>query len=140
MNNQTMNPDFFSFCPELKQLVTSRRAFGRSGKLFDGVGALSSDNNLVTLRNLCLKHKPERTLEIGMCFGGSALVFTASLRDLGRQAAGQHVALDPFQISVWDDAGVFAIQRAGLQGYLDFRPAFSSLELPRLASEKALLN
>lgn len=135
-----MNPDIFSFCPELKQLVTSRRVFGRSGKLFDGVGALSSNNNLVTLRNLCLKHKPEGTLEIGMCFGGSALVFTASHRDLGRQAAGQHIALDPFQTSVWDDAGVWAIEKAGLQGYLDFRPAFSCIELPRLGREKTLFD
>jgi len=46
------------------------------------------------------------------------------------------MALDPFQTSVWDDAGVLGIERAGLQGYLDFRPAFSCIELPRLVSEK----
>jgi len=83
-----MNPNF-SFCSELQQLIDSRRTVGRTGKVFEGVGALSSDNNLVTLRNLCLRLKPERTLEIGMCFGGSALIFTASHRDLNRQGNRQ---------------------------------------------------
>jgi predicted O-methyltransferase YrrM len=135
-----MNLDFFDFNPTLQAILSTRKTVGRSGKEFAGVGALSSDNNLVTLRNLCLRLKPERTLEIGMAFGGSALVFTASHRDLGCQSARQHMALDPFQSSVWDDAGVFAIKRAGLQGYLDFRPAFSSIELPRLVSEIVLFD
>jgi hypothetical protein len=42
------------------------------------------------------------------------------------------MALDPFQESIWDLTGLRAMERAGLSGYLDFRPAFSALELPKL--------
>lgn len=38
----------------------------------------------------------------------------------------------PFQKQVWDDTGLLAVEQAGLEGYLEFRPQYSSLELPRL--------
>lgn len=135
-----MDFNAFSFCPELQRLITTRQTVGRSGKVFEGVGALSSINNLFTIRSLCLELKPKRTLEIGFCFGGSGLAFAASHHDLGYAPKRQHTALDPFQASVWDDAGVLIIERAGLQGYLDFRAASSCIELPRLTSEKAVFN
>lgn len=125
---------FESFCPTLAELIRTRQAVGRNGKQFEGIGALSSVNNLRILRELFRAFKPRRTLEIGMCFGGSALVFTASHRALGRQAGKQHVALDPYQSTVWADAGLLAVDRAGLAAYLEFRPMFSSAELPRLFS------
>jgi cephalosporin hydroxylase len=92
-------------------------------------------NNLVVLRNLFLKLRPERTLEIGMSFGGSCLVFTASHRDVGNAPDRQHLALDPYQGTVWDDCGVMITERAGLTGWLDYRSALSALELPTLLRE-----
>jgi hypothetical protein len=59
-------------------------------------------------------------------------MFGATHRDLGRAPVGQHVVLDPFQETVWDRTGLLAMERAGLSGYLDFRPAFSALELPKM--------
>ncbi len=126
-----------AFCPELLELQRSRCVRGRSGRQFERLEALSSENNLVTLYRLMRTMKPARTLEIGLSFGGSGLVFTSGHRDLGRAPGRQHVAIDPFQASVWDDCGLWAIERAGLAGYLDFRPAISSLELPRIVSEGA---
>jgi cephalosporin hydroxylase len=127
--------DQFSFCPELQMMVRNRAAVGREGKLFNGLEALSSHNNLITLRNLCLRRQPSRTLEIGLAFGGSCLVFVASHRDLGREPRGQHVAIDPYQSDVWDDCGRIATEHAYLSGYLDFRAGPSCLELPKLISE-----
>src|SRR5437016_221917 len=89
-----------SFSEVLLELVNSRRAIGRSGKIFENIGSLSSLNNLIMLRRLMMDLKPKRTLEVGLSFGGSCLVFTASHRDLGCDAARQHVALDPFQSTV----------------------------------------
>jgi predicted O-methyltransferase YrrM len=135
------SPALFSdFCPVLSELLVSRRATGRTGKEFNGLGALSSVNNLAVLRELCLKLKPQRTLEVGMCFGGSALVFTASHRDLKHSPRHQHVAIDPFQTSFWDDAGAVAVERAGLEGFLDLRRSFSSLELPQLLLRDAMFD
>lgn len=122
----------FRFCPALAEMLRTRRATGKTGKVFDGLDALSTSSNLLTLRSLMLDLKPKRTLEIGLSFGGSALVFGATHRDLGRASTGQHVALDPFQATVWDSSGLIAVERAGLSGYVDFRPAFSAFELPKL--------
>jgi cephalosporin hydroxylase len=124
--------EYLKFCPELQSLVRNRRVVGRTGKTFEGLGALSSFNNLAVLRNLCLHLSPKRTLEIGLSFGGSALVFTSCHRDLGHSPARQHIAIDPFQKTVWDDCGLLMAEQAGLSAYLDFRSAFSCLELPTL--------
>jgi predicted O-methyltransferase YrrM len=126
-----------SFCPELVEMLRSRRAIGRAGKVYDGLAALSTLNNLICLRRMMLEIKPSRTLEVGLGLGGSCLVFTSSHRDLGRPPARQHVALDPLESSRWQDCGVMAVERAGVRGYLDFRPVFSSLELPKLISDGA---
>src|SRR5262249_10552735 len=47
----------------------------------------------------------------------------------------QHTALDPFQKEAWDDSGLLAVERAGLSDYLDFRPEFSCVALPRLVEK-----
>lgn len=112
-------------------MLETGEANGRSGKRFVGLGALSSLNNLVILRNLLMFERPSRTLEVGLSFGGSALVFASSLRDLGREPARQHLVIDPFQTSVWDDAGLGAIERENLNGFVNFAQDFSALELPR---------
>jgi cephalosporin hydroxylase len=117
-------------------LLAFRHAVGRSGKVFTGLGALSTVNNLITLRRLMLHLKPKRTLEVGLCFGGSCLVFTGSHRDLLAPPVRQHVALEPFQHTVWDDADLMmAVENAGLAGYLNLCPGFSSLELAALVRE-----
>jgi hypothetical protein len=72
----------FSFCPELQAMVSTHQAVGRTGKTFEELGALSSENNLITLRHLCMQLKPRLTLEVGLSFGGSCLVFVACRRDL----------------------------------------------------------
>jgi hypothetical protein len=98
---------------------------------------MSSRNNLITLRRLMLHLRPRRSLEIGLCFGASALALTASHKEYQALPAKQHVAIDPFQHTVWDDAGVLAIENAGLSEYFDFRGDFSHLELPRLLIDDA---
>lgn len=124
--------DPLEFCPVLAELVRSQSVTGRSGKVFRELAALSAENNLIILRQLMLELKPARTLEIGLSFGGSCLVFTVTHRDLGHAPLRQHVALDPYQSKVWDDCGLIVTAKAGVDSYLDFRPSFSSSELPRL--------
>lgn len=111
-------------------MVATGQTTGRSGAKVSAPG-LSSNNSLMTLRNLHLARQSAKTLEIGFGFGASSLVFTQTHKDLGRPAEKQHVSIDPFARD-WDGAGHVAIERAGLAGWLDFRPEFSCLELPRL--------
>src|SRR6185503_5846032 len=119
------------FCPQLVAMTKAGEITGRSGTIYK-IAGLSTLNNLVALRNLFLKTKPRRTLEIGFAFGGSALLFTGSHRDAGLQPCHQHTSIHPCPESVWDDAGLIAVESAGLREYLDFRAALSSVALPLL--------
>ena len=125
------------FCPVLAELIQSQRAVGRTGRVFEGLTALSTTNNLYTIHKLMHETRASRTLEVGLSFGGSALAFCACHQELGRPPAAQHTALDPFQTTVWDSCGLMAVERAGLMGYMDFRQAYSALELPKLAASGA---
>jgi cephalosporin hydroxylase len=113
---------------------------GRTGRVYNGLAALSTVNNLQTIRCLMRELRPLRTLEIGLSFGGSALVFCASHKELCRPPEGQHTALDPHQATVWDSCGLMAVERAGLMSYLDFRAAYSAFELPRLVEQGAQID
>ena len=117
-------------------MINSRRATGASGKIFEGLGALSTVNNLAVLRALMLDRRPEATLEVGLSYGGSALAIAATHRDLGRSGARQHTALDPYQISGWDSAGLVALERAGLTGFVEFRPEPSATALASLLRDQ----
>jgi cephalosporin hydroxylase len=123
------------FCPVLTELLETKRAVGRTGRVYEGLPALSTINTLYTLRQLMHETRASRTLEVGLSFGGSALVFCASHKELGHPPEAQHFAIDPFQSTVWDSCGLMALERSELAGYLDFREAYSALELPTLLKE-----
>ena len=124
-------PSRFAYCPAIEQILREPEFVGRSGKVIKGVG-FSTVNNLTTLRNLHVALKPKRTLEIGLCYGGSCLVLTASHKDLGAPPVQQHTAIDPFQTEYWDDVGLLLTEKAGLSGYLEFIPAKSCVALAEL--------
>lgn len=120
------------YCKELENMLESQRAVGRTGKVFQGLGAASSRNNLATMRSLMLEYKPVNTLEIGMAFGASTLALAACHKELGRSANKQHVAIDPFQTTVWDDTGRIALENADLLPYVDIVEDYSYNALPNL--------
>jgi Methyltransferase domain len=129
-----------AFSPALAEMVGRNAALGRSGKVLD-LGSLSTINNLLIRRRLHLATKASRTLEIGLAVGGSCLVFTQTHKDLGAMPEHQHVAIDPFQRSHWiDEAGLLAIERENLSGYLDFREDYSCYILPELIKAGAKFN
>ena len=67
-----------------------------------------------------------------MAFGGSALLFAATHRELGRPPSGQHVAVDPFQSVVWDDTGRLALEKERVAGYVEVLQQRSYTALPAL--------
>jgi predicted O-methyltransferase YrrM len=83
-----------------------------------------------------VERRPRRTLEIGLAYGGSALVIASSHREAGAPPDHQHCALDPFQADGWDNAAVAAIDRAGLSRYVEHRSQFSAIALAELAAAK----
>jgi hypothetical protein len=123
------------YCPELRQLHATNSMTGRSGKKFDSLGALSSLNNVLTIRNLMLQNRPASTLEVGMAFGGSALTIAATHAELKHEPKAQHHVMDPYQTTFWDECALIALERAGLRDFIDFRPLHSWLALPNLIQE-----
>ena len=123
--------DILSCSPELAKLIGTHAA---TSSTIERVFRLSTVNNLVVLRNLFVEITPKRTLEIGLGYGGSAMVFAASHRQCGKQPLAQHTAIDPFR-NDWSDKPLIALEEAGLRGFLDFRPEFSSVALPALVRE-----
>ncbi|MBF2000268.1 MAG: class I SAM-dependent methyltransferase [Synechococcales cyanobacterium M58_A2018_015] len=137
MNEKAMQTyQEFEFCHSLQHMLEAQKAVGRSGKTFERLGAASTKNNLLALRSLMLEFKPQRTLEIGLAFGASCLTLAASHRDLNHQADRQHVAIDPYQSTVWDDTGRLALQKAGLLEYVDIRENPSCVVLAELLAKK----
>jgi len=124
------------FCPALTNLYNASRVVGRTGKVFEGLGALSTVNNLLHIRALMMELAPQQTLEIGMAFGGSALTFASSHRDLGRPPLRQHTAIDPAQTSHWDNAGRENLKGADLEDYVEVIEQFSAAALRELIAEK----
>jgi cephalosporin hydroxylase len=127
-------PTITDLCPVLTEMIRTRRAVGKTGCVFDGLVTLSTTGNLHAIHSLMRELRPLRTLEVGLSFGGSALAFCASHKELGRAPEAQHLALDPFQSRphISDSCGLLAVERAGLKAYLDLREAYSEHELPKL--------
>lgn len=124
----------WSFCPTLREMLETGRTVGEGGKEYTALGALSTRNNLAVLREFMRKHRPAASLEVGLSYGGSCLAIAASHKEFSAPAR-QHVACDPYQ-RLWHNAGLLALDRAGLSNYVDFRESASSLVLPRLLEEK----
>lgn len=121
------------FCPTLSRMLAEDKTVGRSGKQFAGLGSNSTLNNLRFIQQTMRDRKPAKTLEIGLAFGASTLVFCSEHQRLDRSPSQQHTAIDPYQpYAPFDEAGVYAVERAELAGYLDYRPEFSEFTLPRL--------
>lgn len=125
----------FDYCTKLEELLSTKKLVGRSGKVFDELVAASTENNLQVLRKIALEIKTKHTLEIGLAFGASCLALAATHQDLDHQANHQHIAIDPFQSTIWDDAGRVIVEEANLSEYVDIREGFSHLVLPQLIEE-----
>jgi predicted O-methyltransferase YrrM len=121
------------FCPVLDEMLATGTTVGASGKQFTGLQSNSTLNNLRFIQQTMRERKPRRTLEVGLAYGASTLVFCSEHHRLGHEAARQHTAIDPYQpYPLYDEAGVNAVKRAGLADFLDYKPEFSEFVLPRL--------
>lgn len=123
---------------KLEQAIAANGAFRSQGKVQGRTGrdislaALSTSNNLEVIAALLTELRPKRTLEIGFCFAGSGLLMTAFHADTGSPEKHRHVAIDPFQSTVWDGVGEMRIEEAGLTPWFNCLHEFSHLALPNL--------
>lgn len=81
------------------------------------------------LNRLARAEKATRTIETGLCLGFSALAFLEAGCAIDDHV---HVAIDPFESSVWGNAGIRAVREAGLSNRFEFFEEPSQLVLPSL--------
>ena len=120
------------FPPSLRKMLETQRVQGRTREL--GFVGGSTENNLFVLTNYLDKHKPARTLEVGLACGASALAFTHMHRLIGGDTERVHVAIDPFQADL-DDAALVQIEDEGLDSYFRFIRKPSYAALPKMLRE-----
>jgi predicted O-methyltransferase YrrM len=83
------------------------------------------------LRDLASAVSAERTIEVGLALGMSALFLCQAVLPRG----GRHVAIDPFQAESWNGAGLRTLREAGVEEHVDVIEQESQLALPRLVAE-----
>ena len=117
------------FPPALVGMLNARVVQGRTRQV-NFVGG-STRNNLFVLANLLRERRPQRTLEIGLACGASALAFAHAHRVAGGPDERIHVAIDPFQADL-DDAALVQIESEGLDRHFRFMREPSYAALPQL--------
>lgn len=83
------------------------------------------------MRELAVAEGAERTIEVGLALGMSALFLCQAVIVHG----GSHVAIDPFQEASWKLAGVTALADAGVRELVEVLEEESQIALPRLVAE-----
>ena len=83
----------------------------------------------VLLYDMVMSERPQRTLEVGLAHGLSALFIARAHKDKG---GGAHVAIDPCQSSWFGNCGVKNLERAGLGGYVQVMEEPNYVALPGL--------
>jgi predicted O-methyltransferase YrrM len=82
------------------------------------------------LRDLAIAEGAERTIEVGLALGMSALFLCQAVIARG----GRHVAVDPFQAESWNGAGLRTLREAGTDELVEVIEEESQLALPRLVA------
>jgi predicted O-methyltransferase YrrM len=83
------------------------------------------------LRDLAVAERAERTIEVGLALGLSALFLCQAV--LPRD--GRHAAIDPFQRESWNGAGLRTLREASVEELVEVIEEESQLALPRLVAE-----
>jgi predicted O-methyltransferase YrrM len=84
------------------------------------------------LMRLATAEGAERTIEVGLALGMSALYLCQAVQGRG----GRHVAIDPFQRESWNGAGRRTLRDAGVEDMVEVIEEESQLALPRLVRER----
>jgi len=107
----------------------SKRMLGQDGQELTATGGITAAEGEILLR-LCRDTNAQVTLETGLAYGFSALVFLQHHKEGSRH--GKHYAVDPDQQSRYKGSALRIIAEAGLNSYFEWLAGPSHLKLPKL--------
>jgi predicted O-methyltransferase YrrM len=114
-----------------RKLAIDGPPWARTSDDFTRVTLPERDCNAI--RDVIAAEMPSTVIEIGLAYGSSALAIGEALVSVG---GSQHLIIDPFQDSEFNDAGWDIIRSAKLDGIATLVREQSQIALPRLAEEK----
>ncbi|MFC5067306.1 class I SAM-dependent methyltransferase [Flaviflagellibacter deserti] len=115
----------------LTELLSTHSVTAPSGRIFQTtVGVSREDASFISD---IINADPEivRTLEVGCALGFSSLAICESTK---ARSGAHHTIVDPFQVSGWEELGVFHLRKAGLD-HFELVTEGSEFALPRLAKQ-----
>lgn len=123
------------FPPTLVDMLQTGKVTDRQGNV-RVADTISTQNNLHTIAALLQQKQPQKTLEIGLCYGASALLITNWFRQQEKTPQCQHTAIDPFQSRDWGETALYYLEQEKLDKYLQFHQGFSAFVLPQLVQQQ----
>lgn len=89
------------------------------------------------LYHLCRKVNAQSTMEIGCAYGFSTLYFLAALSS---NPAALHIAIDPYESSIWSGIGVRKVLAVGMSEAFRLLEEMSIVAVPRLMRDGYLFD
>lgn len=123
--------------PVLTQLVETGTAVSESGKVHKIIAHIPTEEGFF-LKSIVSELKPQRSLEVGLAYGVSALFICEALAEI---PGARHIVIDPHQLQPtathmsFEGAGLAGLKRAGYESMIEFHGESSYVALPALASQ-----
>ena len=117
---------------EIRQAYLLGYVEGRDGRHYEIYPASVTPERAAFVEGACSSAEPTATLEIGLAWGMSTLGILSVLAESGRRFR-PHVVIDPAQKTIFRDAALLSIQRAGAEKLIEFHSRTSLDLLPELA-------
>ncbi|MBP1685285.1 MAG: O-methyltransferase, family 3 [Deltaproteobacteria bacterium] len=120
------------FATALLSMYEHRPQRGLDGKLheLDQITGISPAEGIL-IYDTCRKINARRTMEVGFAYGYSTLYFLAAAAATG----GQHVVIDPFEMTDWNGIGMEKVREVGMEDRFRFVSELSVHALPSLENE-----
>jgi predicted O-methyltransferase YrrM len=128
------NPSPAKLEKSIEELYGRGTILGEDGTEFKILPMSLTPERGAFLRDVCRAERPQVTIEIGMAYGISTLFIVQTLLETGA-ASCKHTVMDPFQTTVFHDAGRRVIREAGVDRLIEFHQDSSEYVLPRLLRE-----
>lgn len=128
-----MSSDYFNYSSDLQRILRGEGVTLSDGRHIREFAGASTVNNLIVIREVMLRHKPRKTMEIGLAHGVSALSILSTLHEQHPGGDFQHTAIDPFQSGPMNGIGRLLIKdRPELEAHFQFFENFSDRALPQM--------